>query len=271
MSHDREDSGRRRGSAVAGVLGLGLAATMLAGWPWNPEVVAGSIFLLSWALAGLALLGALFGSGRGREAWIGAASLGLGYLVMAFSSLGSSQWPTNHLVDALVRTGDPRTADEDMGDVLTDDEPSRKVRQALERPVSLPYREGTTLRLFLDRIGEAGREAMGEPFRIQAITELVSYRPADLDAFRVFVEGEHIPMKDALRIGLGPLGLTYRVQSGTIRVYPDASRPPEYAENPVMIAGHSLIALFAMAFGGVVAPMIAGFLDRPSGRSATSG
>ena len=263
MSHDREDSWLWRGPAIAGVLGLGVVATLLAGWRWTPEVVAGSIFLLSWALAGLALLGALFGSGRGREAWIGAASLGLGYLVMTFSLLGSSQWPTNHLIDALVRTDDPRTADEEMGEVLTNDEASRKARQALERPVSIPYREGTTLRVFLDRIGESGREMMGEPLRIQATSELFSFRPADLDALRVFIEGEHMPARDALRIGLAPLGLTYRVQSGTIRIYPDASQPPPYAEDPIMIAGHSLIALLAMAFGGVVAPVVAGLLKRP--------
>src|SRR5262249_44379696 len=119
MSGDREDSGWWRGPALMGVLGFALAVTVMAGWRWNPEIASGSIFLLAWALAGLASLGALFAGGRARESSIGAASLGLGYLVMVFSGLGSSQWPTNHLIDALTRPGDPPAAEESMGDVFT--------------------------------------------------------------------------------------------------------------------------------------------------------
>ena len=59
-----------------------------------------------------------------------------------------------------------------------------------------------------------------------------------------------IPAKDALRLCLKPLGLTYRVQSGYIRIVPDAYRPVPFEEDPLMIAGHSLLALIAAAVGG---------------------
>lgn len=265
MKRDRDDAGWWRGPAVAGGLSFGLAATMLAGWRWDPDLSAGSIFLLSWALAGVALLGALVGTGRAREAWIGAGALGLVYLVMAFSVVGSSQWPTNPLINVLVRAGDPRADDDRAGEMLTDDEESRRVQQALERPISLHFREGTSLRVFLDRIAETGREAAGAPLRVRATSEVYSARPADLDAIRVSIDCEDLPVRDALRIALGPLGLTHRVISGTLRIYPDTYPPPQYAEDPVMIAGYSLIAMIAVAFGGLAAPMIGGILNRPAG------
>lgn len=262
-SPDRDDPGWWRRPTLAGALGLGLAGAMLAGWRWDPETTAGGIFLLSWAMAGLCVLGALFARGRAREAWLGAALFGLGYLVMAFSFLGSSRWPTNHLLNAVVRPGDPQSADEIVDDALTDDEESRKVQHALGRPISLHFREGTSLKVLLERIKAEGRATLGEPFRIYP-TERGPLHREDLETLRVSIDCKNTSMRDALRVALGPLGMTYRVQSGYIRVYPDAYQPAPFDEDPVMIAGHSLIALIAAAFGGLAAPMVAGFLKRPA-------
>jgi len=247
------------------VLGLGIVGAVLAGWRWDPEIAAGAIFLLSGALAGLSVLGARFAPGRERQAWLGAASFGLGYLVMAFSVLGSSQWPTNHLINAVVRPGDPRAADEVIDEALTDDDESRKVRKALDRPISLRFREGTSLQDFLERIKAEGRATLGEPFRIYPTwEERGPLALEELEALRVSIDRANTPVREALRIALGPLGLTYRVQSGFIRIFPDAYQPAPFPEDPVMIAGHSLIAMVAAAFGGAAAPIMARFLKRPA-------
>jgi hypothetical protein len=74
----------------------------------------------------------------------------------------------------------------------------------------------------------------------------------------VTIDGANIPAEDALRICLSQIGLTYRVQSGYVRIVPDAYQPLPFADDPVMIAGHSLLALFAAAFGGVGAVFVAG-------------
>ena len=65
-----------------------------------------------------------------------------------------------------------------------------------------------------------------------------------------------------MRLSLGQLGLTYRVQSGYVRIVPNAYQPLPFEEDPVMIAGHSLLALFAAAFGGVGALLVAGLCGR---------
>ena len=46
------------------------------------------------------------------------------------------------------------------------------------------------------------------------------------------------------------------------RIVPDAYRPVPFEEDPVMIAGHSLLAIFAAALGGAAAPLVAGLCRR---------
>jgi hypothetical protein len=48
------------------------------------------------------------------------------------------------------------------------------------------------------------------------------------------------------------------VQSGDVRIVADAYQPLPVEEEPVMIARHSLLALFAAAFGVVGALFVAG-------------
>ena len=86
--------------------------------------------------------------------------------------------------------------------------------------------------------------------------------PEQFNGLKVTIDRAGIPAKDALRLCLKPLGLTYRVQSGYVRIVPDAYRPVPFEEDPVMIAGHSLLALIAAAFGGAAAPLVASLCRR---------
>lgn len=76
------------------------------------------------------------------------------------------------------------------------------------------------------------------------------------------IDHANVPAEDALRLCLRQIGLTYRVQSGYVRIVPDAYQPLPFAEDPVMIAGHSLLALFAAASGGVAAVFVDGLCGR---------
>ncbi len=81
--------------------------------------------------------------------------------------------------------------------------------------------------------------------------------PMIIDTSVVTIDSASIPAEDALRLCLGQVGLTYRVQSGYIRIVPDAYQPLPFAEDPVMIAGHSLLALFAAACGAAGGRLVA--------------
>jgi hypothetical protein len=261
---DRDVVGWWGQPAFVGLMGSGVVvAVALAGWRSDPDTTAGAIFLLTWALAGLVVLGAILARGRRREAWLGAAGFGLGYLLMAFSPVGSPQLPTNHFLNAVYRPEGPTATGEVLDEVLTTDEESQRVRKALDEPISLHFREDTSLKVVLEHIKDAIRGPLGKPLHVYAGGQDFSFfRIVDLEPLLVSIDREDIPAKEALRLCLSPLGLTYRVQSGYVRIYPDAYQPVPYEEDPVMIAGHSLLALIAAAIGGVAAPIIAGFCGR---------
>jgi hypothetical protein len=247
-----------RKPAVLGLSGFGLVAiAWLAGRNFNPAVGAGNAFLLTWALMGLAVLGAVIARGRSREAWIGAASFGLSYLILAFSPIAAETLPTNHLLNAVFRPDGPKATVDLDDDELTPDDESRQLRKALAEPVSLRYPRSATIRVVLDRIKAAVRVSMGnDPVIYLPLDDFRRVNP-EFDGHLVTIDRDNIPAKDALRLCLGQLGLTYRIQSGYIRILPDVYQPVPFAEDPVMIAGHSLLALIAAAIGGVLSPIVA--------------
>ena len=240
-----------RGGGGAGRLAVG------------PEIWAGAAFLLTWALMGLAILGAVCTRGRRREAWFGAASFGIGYLILAFSSVFTTALPTDHFLNAVFRPGGPTTAGERPDDDLTTDDESQRVRQALHEPIALHFPENTSLKIVLEHIKNAIRGSLGKDLVLHAALgrlRILSQRTSKRRV--VTIDRANIPAEDALRLCLGQLGLTYRVQSGYVRIVPDAYQPLPFEEDPVMIAGHSLLALFAAAFGGVAALFVAGLCGR---------
>jgi hypothetical protein len=86
--------------------------------------------------------------------------------------------------------------------------------------------------------------------------------PEELARRPVTIDRDGIPAKEALRLCLGQLGLTSRVQSGYLRIVPYAYRPVPSSEDPVMVAGHSLLALIFAVMGGATAPIAAGLCRR---------
>ncbi len=258
-----QDRGWWRRPVWLGLLisGLVVAAT-LAGWRWDADLGAGTAFLFTWALAGLMGVGAVSARGRAREVWLGAASFGLGYLILAFGPVCPAVLPTNHLLNAIVRPGGP-TTDDIPDEDLTSDEQSHWVQKALEEPITLHFPGPTSLKVVLDRIRDAARRALGkDPFISAVWHNGYKYEIAELDHAMVFIDRENIPAGKALQLCLAQLGWTYRVQSGGVRIFPDAYEPIPFEKDPVMIAGHSLLALIAAAIGGVAAPIIAGLWGR---------
>ena len=252
-----------RGAAFAGLAGVALVAVaaVLAGRRREPESWAGAAFLLTWALFGLAVLGAICSRGRQRKAWIGAASFGIGYLMVAFSSAVPLTLPTDHLLNAVFRPAGPTAGQERSGDDFANNAESEQVRRALREPITLNFSDHASLKILLEHIKNAIRRPLGNDLVIYAGT-VNWYHARELDNAVVAIDKSIIPAEDALRICLGQIGLRYRIQSGYVRIVPDAYQPLPFAEDPVMIAGHSLLALFAASFGGVSAAFVAS-LRRP--------
>jgi hypothetical protein len=92
------------------------------------------------------------------------------------------------------------------------------------------------------------------------------YPPRELDKDVMTIDRANIRAEEALRLCLGQIGMTYRVQSGYIRIVSDAYEPIPFEEDLVMIAGHSLLAICAAGFGGISALLVARILGRHNER-----
>jgi hypothetical protein len=254
---------RWRRPAFAGPLGIGLVvAAMLTSWRWGPETGASTVFLLTLVVLGLAILGAVCTRGRRREAWIGAASFGIGYLTVAFGSVVTMALPTDHFLNAIFRPDGPTAARERLDDDLTTDAESQRVRQALREPITLHFPEHTSLKIVVEHIKTAIQGSLGRDLVLYAGWDDWVYLPKEIDKSMVTIDRANIPAEDALNLCLSQIGLTYRVQSGYVRIVVDAYQPLPFEEDPVMIAGHSLLALLAAAFGSVGALFVAGLCGR---------
>ncbi len=261
-----------RRPALIGLAGFGVVLTAsLATRRSAPEFRAGLTFLLTSGLLGLAILGAILGRGRRREAWIGAALFGIGYLVLAFGPLTTSR-PTAHLLNAISRPVYPTTAAEPADDELASDVESLRIKKALEEPITIHFRDPTPVKRVLAHIKDVTRGPLGRNLTIYA--DPIEMRMArvnlhlglgsidDANTPMVSIDHGNIPAKDALRLCLTPLGLSYRVRVGYVRIIPDEYRPLPVYDDPVMLAGHSLLAMLAAAIGGVAAPIVSRWCGR---------
>jgi hypothetical protein len=253
----------RRGPVFVCLLGFGLiVAAVLDAKEWSPEFGAGAAFLLTWTVMGLAVLGAVGTRGRRRDAWLGTAAFGIGYLFVAFSPVLTMALPTDHFLNAVFRPGGPIAARERADVDLTTDDESARVRRALHEPITLHFPESTSLTVVLQHIRNAIRGSLGKDLVLFVSQEPPYYVRLELDKFVVTIDRANIPAEDALRLCLGQIGMTYRVQSGYVRIITDAYQPLPFEEDPVMIAGHSLLALCAAGFGSISALLVAGLLGR---------
>ncbi len=236
-----------------------------------PEFRAGLTFLLTCGLLGLATLGAILGRGRRREAWIGAAVFGIGYMVLAFGPLTTSR-PTAHLLNAIARPVYPTKAVQPADDELTRDAENLRITMALEEPISIHFRDPTPVKEVLAYIKDAMKGHLGrnltiyaDPIEMHMARVNLHLGPGSIVGVKipmVSIDRENIPAKDALRLCLAPIGLTYRVWAGYVRIVPGAYRPLSVYDDPVMLVGHSLLALIAAAVGGVAAPIVSRLCGR---------
>jgi hypothetical protein len=248
--------------------GLGALAVAIAtwlGWRSDPPFGAEVCYLLIWTMLGVAGLGALFGRGRRRVAWLGATAFGLGYILLAFGPFTSTDLPTNHLLHAILDPGGPRPPNPLTDfEVSTDDEVQRIVR-ALETKVSLHLLTKTPLDQVLGSVRQSVAAAMGRRLVVLKPPEDYPGARQTLDDL-ITIDRDNIPAGEALRLCLEPLGLTYLVRPGCLRIVPNTYRPLPFREDPAMIAGHSALALILAALGAIAAPIL---LPRP--RAAAQG
>ena len=248
--------------AVLGLLGGALiVALIFTGSRSSPGSWVGATFLVTFALLGITVLGAIGDQGKGRQIWLGAAIFGVCYMAMAFGrSLDRETWPslpTDHLLQTLrpwfppVVSGFPTSSD---GVAAA----NARIWDTLQRPVPMPFPEDTPLEDVLKHIQASTRATDGkviaiyiDPIGLQEAEKSMTSTVRNIDL-------EGVPLKTSLRLCLDQLDLRYRIRDGMVFITSKESAEsvdtPIY-QDPFLIAGHCVLALLAAGFGGTVAPL----------------
>jgi hypothetical protein len=252
---------------MIGLAGFGaFAAVALIGSRSEPGLWAGATYLLTCGLLGLAVLGAVWGRGKRRAVWLGAALFGAGYLALALGGYPDPDaWPKStaaHLVHAVCDRLPPLPRG---APVPPDDIAARnaRIRRTLEQPIPIRFPQETPLEDVLKSIKDAtkGPDDTGIPIYVDPVglqaAERTMTSPVTLDL-------EGVPLKTTLRLMLRQLGLAYAVRSGVL-VISEADSIGLANDDPAVLVGHCLVAVLAAVVGGVASALI---FERSGGRGA---
>jgi hypothetical protein len=254
-------SGRRRLAAIL-LLGLILFAAIAAAGPRaRPGLWSGSIFFLTWGLLGLVALGAVFGRGRGRAAWAGAALFGVAYMLLIFGSDLYGIGSPHAIGDALVHdlgVSLPPIARGSLADRAGVVAANERVLGALDQVVPMNYPEETPLEDVLRSIQLAARCADGRGIPIYV--DPVGLAEAEkTPTSPVQIELDGVPLSTSLRLALRPMGLMYYVKDGLLEITSEGCYDPPFgSEDAYLVVGHCLLAVVAAMLGACLAPLVAG-------------
>jgi hypothetical protein len=245
--------------AVVGVVGLALLGSLLAAKSRStPGLWAGGTFLVTWGLLGFLALGAVLDRTKRGDIWLGATLFGAGYMILAFGRdpipSPMPYLPTDQFLSAL-RGWLPRSAEGFFVPSKGAAAANARVLKALEQPVPMHFLEETTLEDVLKHVAEATRGPDGknipiyvDPIGLQEAEKSMTSTLKNLDL-------DGIPLKITLKMLLKQLDLAYSVRDGILVITSEEGASPVY-EDPFLIGGHCLLALFAAALGGALAPLV---------------
>jgi hypothetical protein len=231
------------------LIGAGAVATIWSG-P-NARLWAGLTFTLTWALIGLAILGAVADRGGRRATWLGAAIFSTGYMALIFSGPAGqpprAYLPTDPILEALRPWFPPLAASTSSEDA--------RIREALERPIPMRFPNETPFEDVLKSIERATSTPTrpGIPIRIERMARPgadVSLNPT------VSIDLEGVRLKTTLGLCLKQLGCTYSVRDGFLQITTDDDGSSD-SDDPFLVVGHCVLALLAAGFGALAAPMVA--------------
>jgi hypothetical protein len=195
---------------------------------------AGATFSLTCGMMGLVTLGAIFGRGRSREAWVGATIFGAGYMLLVFARppypalptlwrpWGSTSsprivyarypyppLPTVQFLDGIRN----RISGSTKGTASTD----ARTLEALDEPIPMRFPNATSLDDLVKYVKQATTTPTrpGIPIYVDPMGLLEAERTLKST---VSIDVDGVPLKTTLRLCLEQLSLVYIVENGLLRI-----------------------------------------------------
>jgi len=256
----------KRRARPAGVVVAGIVLVALLGAVRSrstPGAFTGAMFLLTWALLGLTALGAVLDRAKRGEIWLGATLFGAGYMVLAFGRdpvpSPLPHLPSDQFLMAL-KQWLPRTAEGFFVSSESVAAANERILQALDQPVPMHFRDESTLEDVLKHAQAAFTSPDGKVIPIYL--DPIGLQEAERTPQSVVtIDVDGVPLKTTLYLCLKQLGLVYGIRDGILVISSEESLSPIY-EDPFLIGGHCLFALFAAGLGGVLAPLVSDARNR---------
>jgi hypothetical protein len=251
--------------------GLALFSIASAGSVLPPGLWAGSTFLLTCCLLGLMAFGASIARGRRRQAWLGAAVFGVGFMIIAFVRLDYGplpHLPTGEFLDEL-RPWLPAVANGLWSGPNNTTAANARIHELLNQPVPMHFNEETPLEDVLKYIKQAtsGKDGKGIPIYVDPIG--LSEADKTMTSTVRSIELDGVPLRVTLRLCLNQLDLAFGVTDGYLLITSAESFDQALLSAPedaFQAVGHCVLALIAAGIGGLAAPFVCKLASR-DGRS----
>jgi hypothetical protein len=229
----------------------------------DPEVWAGATFLLTWALIGLAGVGAVVGRGRRREVCIGASLMGVGFMLLVFSRTQEYQewpgFPTIQFLNAL-RPWLPPAASGSPADSYEMAVTNARIRAALKQTVPMQFSD-VTLKDLLKYVQDATRSPDGWTIPVEVVPVGLKEAENSLES-TVSIDLEGVALETSLKHALRQLDLNYDVSDGMLNIDSSLGEYYLHPPDPYLVAGQCIMALLAIGVGGILAPIVSDVRQR---------
>jgi hypothetical protein len=215
---------------------------------------SGATLILTFAVVGLALLGAVFGRANRRARWLGAALFSLGYLsLVALGHPDLQTWPyvltlrVANVAEPLLR----RVVSGYQPTSTSSAAANARVYQALGKRVPIRFPEDTRLEDVLQYIVEATSAPDGKKIPVYVHPRTASHEVNISGPEVGALDLEKVPLFRSLRLVLAQNDYTYHVAGGILHIA-DFDTTVRADHDAFFIVGHCLTALMAAGVGGLL-------------------
>ena len=174
--------------------------------------------------------------------------------------------PAEPLIDAIFRHGEPPVSSELPDSDARISMAHRRTLRKLEQPIPMHFPDETPLDEVLKHIKKSTEEPGYPGISIYVNPEGLQQAGRTLSS-TVSLDFEVIPVKDALRLCLKQLGMTFGVRDNFVMISSedDAEVPSvPVHDDPILIVGNCLLALIAAGLGALAAPLVSDLRRRPA-------
>ena len=226
----------------------------------HPAFWASALYLATWVVLGITVLGFACRRGKRRMVWFGAALFGLGYMVLNRAGDRFEEYSYVHLVaDEFLEAVRPMLPGVVGGFPAPTAELARenaRIRQSLDRQVPMRFRAGTTLGDLLDYLRATTKAADGREVPIYVDPQGLQDADKTLES-TVQIDLERCSLATALRLALPQLNLFFDLTNGMVYI---TSHSADYPFNKkvdyYLLAGHCMLALLAAGLGALLVPLV---------------